>query len=110
MKTIKKEDYENILKYMQIHIRVNGEMTDDIVMESLTQDGDFECWLEALKKTRLDDGSLLMHQFYVFKRGEHLTYEGVEYHIDNVVVSFYTDYPNPGGYPVVIVELYLQRV
>lgn len=110
MKTIKKEDYENILKYMQIHVFVDNEMTDCTVMDSLTQDGDFECWLEVLKKTRLDDGSLLMHQFYVFKRGEHLTYEGVEYHIDNVVVSFYTDYPNPGGYPVIIVELYLQRV
>lgn len=102
-------DYENILKYMKIYVYVNGEMTDDSVMESLTQDGDFERWLDTLRQTRLEDGVTIHAPFYVFKRGKHLHYDGINYVIEDMSVEFYTDYPNPGGYPVVIVKLYLTK-
>ncbi len=105
-----KNDYESILKYLQIHIYIDGELMDSTIMESFLQNGDFESWLPSLCETRLEGNTQTTAPFYIFQKGKRLTNNGLDYVIQDVIVEFYSDYPNPGGYPVMIVKLYLGKI
>lgn len=103
---MKEKDFDNVRKYLQIRVFVDGESENSAVIESLQQDGTFTEWLGDLQQNTLDGMPIL--PFYSFKRGALLIYNGKEYLIDDIVVEFYSDYPNPGGMPAIIVKLYLK--
>ena len=103
---MKEKDFDNVSKYLQIRVFVNGNSVNPAVIESLQQDGAFMEWLGSLQQNTLN--GMPIPPFYSFKRGAHLTYNGKEYLIDDIVVDSYSDYSNPGGTPAIIVKLYLK--
>lgn len=101
------KDYENILKYIQIRTYIDGAIEDSTLMETLTPDGEFDNCLQTLKCECLDGSPIA--PFYMFKQGDKLYLQNGVYVIESVSVDFYSNYPNPGGSPAVIVKLNLKK-